>query len=50
MAVSPDLYVMLIPEKGRELCARFFASRIAAGLGCDSTAEIIGEIQSVEVD
>jgi hypothetical protein len=50
MAVSPDLYIKLIPEKGRELSARFFASRIAAGLGCDSTAEIVGEIQSIEID
>jgi hypothetical protein len=50
MAVSPDLYVMLIPEKGRELCARFFASRIAAGSGCDSTAEIDCDIQSIEID
>ena len=40
MAVSPDRYVRLIPEKWRKGSGRFFASRIAAGAGCDSFAEI----------
>jgi hypothetical protein len=40
MVASPDRYVKLIPEKWRASGGRFFASRIAAGAGCDSAAEI----------
>jgi hypothetical protein len=40
MVVCPDHYMSLIPEKWRERCGRFFASRIAVGLGCDFAAEI----------
>lgn len=41
MAVCPDRYVRLIPGGLRERCGKFFASRIAAGVGCDFAAEII---------
>lgn len=40
MAVCPDNYVRLIPEALRERSGRFFASRIAAGAGCDFAAEM----------
>lgn len=40
MVVCPDRYVRLIPQRWRERGGRFFASRIAAGLGCDFAAEI----------
>jgi len=40
MVASPDRYVKLIPEKWRASGGRFFASRIAAGAGCDSAAEV----------
>ncbi len=40
MAVCPDRYVRLIPAGWRERSGRFFASRIAAGEGCDFAAEI----------
>lgn len=40
MAVCPDRYVSLIPEKWRARAGSFFASRIAAGTGCDFAAEM----------
>jgi len=40
MVVCPDRYVSLIPEILRERIGRFFASRIAAGMGCDFAAEM----------
>jgi hypothetical protein len=40
MVVSPDRYVALIPQRWRAGFGRFFASRIAAGTGCDFAAEI----------
>ncbi|MES1982868.1 MAG: hypothetical protein V4443_10380 [Pseudomonadota bacterium] len=40
MVVSPDRYVRLIPQRWRALSGRFFASRIAAGSGCDFHAEV----------
>lgn len=40
MAVCPDRYVGWIPVRWRERGGRFFASRIAAGAGCDFVAEI----------
>jgi len=40
MAVYPDRYVRLIPAKWRERSGEFFASRIAAGAGCDFAAEM----------
>lgn len=40
MAVCPDRYVGLIPERLRAHAGRFFASRIAAGAGCDFAAEM----------
>jgi hypothetical protein len=43
MVVCPDTYVKLLPKAWREGSCRFFASRIAAGQGCDSTAEMVDE-------
>ena len=40
MVVCPDRFVALIPERLRERSGKFFASRIAAGAGCDFAAEI----------
>ncbi len=40
MVVCPDRYVRLVPRKWREYGGKFFASRIAAGTGCDFAAEI----------
>lgn len=40
MAVCPDRYVSLIPQRWRERTGKFFASRIAAGTGCDFAAEV----------
>ena len=40
MVVCPDRYLSLIPERLRERAGKFFASRIAAGMGCDFAAEI----------
>ena len=40
MVVCPDRYARLIPERLRERSGKFFASRIAAGTGCDFAAEI----------
>jgi hypothetical protein len=50
MVTVPDRYVWFIPKRLRERCGRFFASRIAAGDGCDFAAEVLddgpGEMQS----
>ena len=40
MVVCPDRYVRLLPERLRERGGKFFASRIAAGVGCDFAAEM----------
>ena len=40
MAVCPDRYLRLIPGRWRERSGKFFASRIAAGAGCDFAAEM----------
>jgi len=40
MVVYPDRYVRLIPPRWREGSGQFFATRIAAGAGCDFAAEI----------
>lgn len=40
MVVSPDRYVRLIPHAMRGRIGSFFASRIAAGAGCDLAVEI----------
>ena len=40
MVVCPDHYMSLIPERWREHFGKFFASRIAAGAGCDFAAEM----------
>lgn len=40
MAVSPDRYVHLISLRWRMRAGKFFASRIAAGAGCDFAAEV----------
>ena len=40
MVASPDRYVRFIPVRWRGRIGRFFASRIAAGIGCDFAAEI----------
>jgi len=40
MVVCPDRYVRLIPHALRKRSGRFFASRIAAGAGCDFAAEL----------
>jgi hypothetical protein len=41
MVVFPDRYVWVIPERMRERVGRFVATRIAAGDGCDSLAEVV---------
>ena len=41
MVVFPDRYVRLIPESWRERAGRFIAKRIAAGDGCDFSAEVV---------
>jgi hypothetical protein len=40
MVACPDIYVGLFPERWRERIGKFIASRIAAGAGCDFSAEI----------
>jgi hypothetical protein len=40
MVVCPDRYVRLIPHALRGSIGSFFASRIAAGTGCDLAAEM----------
>ena len=40
MVVCPDRYVRVIPHGFRERFGKFFASRIAAGAGCDFAAEV----------
>lgn len=40
MVACPDNYVRLFPQQWRERIGGFFASRIAAGMGCDFAAEI----------
>lgn len=40
MVVCPDRYVRMIPRRWRECSGKFFASRIAAGTGCDFAAEM----------
>lgn len=39
MADRPDQYSAIIPARFGTAMGRFFARRIAAGVGCDSTAE-----------
>jgi hypothetical protein len=46
MVVRPDRYVWLLPERWRNVSGRFFASRIAAGAGCDSFAEIVDDMEN----
>jgi hypothetical protein len=41
LVVFPDRYVKVIPEKWRERMGRLVARRIAAGEGCDSSAEVV---------
>ena len=41
MVLNPDKWVGIIPRRLRERMGRFFASRIASGLGCDFSAEIV---------
>lgn len=40
LVVYPDRYVRLIPQALRGRAGSFFASRIAAGAGCDFDAEM----------
>lgn len=40
MVLWPDRHVRLIPARWRGWLGRFFASRIAAGAGCDCAAEV----------
>jgi hypothetical protein len=40
MVLYPGRYVRVIPALWRECAGRFFASRIAAGRGCDCVAEM----------
>lgn len=40
MVACPDRHVRWIPERWRDGFGRWFASRIAAGQGCDPMAEI----------
>jgi len=39
MALSPDRFASFIPARWRSGFARWFASRIAAGAGCDASIE-----------
>jgi len=41
MVAFPDRYVKLIPERWRERAGRFVSTRIAAGEGCDFSADIV---------
>jgi hypothetical protein len=41
LVAFPDRYVRVIPESWRERIGRFVATRIAAGKGCDSSAEVV---------
>ena len=43
MVVCPDHYVRIIPRRLRERSGKFFASRIAAGAGCDFAAEVTND-------
>ena len=45
MVVCPDRYVRIIPQRLRERFGKFFASRIAAGAGCDFIAEVLNNNQ-----
>lgn len=40
MVACPDRYVSFFPRRWRERIGQFFASRIAAGVGCDFAVEI----------
>lgn len=40
MVICPDRYMTLVPLRWRQGLGRWFASRIAAGKGCDSTIEV----------
>jgi len=40
MVVQADNYARLIPKFARRWMGRFFASRIAMGVGCDSDIEV----------
>lgn len=40
MVVCPDRYVYLLPASWRVRAGKWFATRIAAGSGCDATLEI----------
>ncbi|HEX5338564.1 MAG TPA: hypothetical protein VFW53_09015 [Gallionella sp.] len=40
MVACPDRHVRLIPERWRNTFGSWFATRIAAGGGCDSLAEV----------
>jgi hypothetical protein len=40
MVIQPDVYSSLIPKRWRQGLGTFVASRIAAGIGCDSTIEV----------
>lgn len=40
MVVCPERYMPLLPQALRATAGRFFASRIAAGAGCDFAAEV----------
>lgn len=40
LAVCPDRYVKLIPERWRDKAGKLVATRIAAGSGCDFAAEV----------
>jgi hypothetical protein len=40
MVLQPDVFSVVIPEFSRRWMGAFFASRIAAGAGCDSDIEI----------
>lgn len=41
MTVFPDRYLWIIPRRLREFFGKFFASRIAAGTGCDFDADML---------
>lgn len=44
MVIQPARYSRLIPKSISEVMGKFFASRIAANIGCDSTIEIANDV------
>ena len=45
MVLYPDKMAGIIPHRFRGLMGKFFASRIATGMGCDFQAEIVSPVK-----